>query len=201
VSICAPNIRKASDPIVLGESVNSLTTYGLRSRDRMQEPKATLCQIQGSVRGLNDGTHENSFATRTAASIATPASLPARTRTRCRGASIAALVTINDGKPARALGVDGLHALHDAPCASVCPVTCIYPTEDGIVLHNKDLCIGCGYCFYACPFGAPQWFLTPDIGALKCLAFCSRRGVKLHRSAEYAPTDHLRLAREVANPR
>src|SRR5258708_14952047 len=49
----------------------------------------------------------------------------------------------------------------DAPCAAVCPVVCIYPTEDGVVLHNKDLCIGCGYCFYACPFGAPQY---PKVG-------------------------------------
>jgi formate dehydrogenase iron-sulfur subunit len=45
----------------------------------------------------------------------------------------------------------------DAPCQAVCPVDCFYTTDDGIVLHDKDQCIGCGYCFYACPFGAPQY--------------------------------------------
>ena len=45
----------------------------------------------------------------------------------------------------------------DAPCATVCPVDCFYTTDDGVVLHDKDICIGCGYCFYACPFGAPQF--------------------------------------------
>ncbi|MFZ0789522.1 MAG: 4Fe-4S dicluster domain-containing protein, partial [Chromatiaceae bacterium] len=44
-----------------------------------------------------------------------------------------------------------------APCMAVCPVDCFYQTADGLVLHDKDICIGCGYCFYACPFGAPQF--------------------------------------------
>jgi Fe-S-cluster-containing dehydrogenase component len=37
----------------------------------------------------------------------------------------------------------------------VCLVDCIYQAEQGVVLHFKDLCIGCGYRFHACPFGAP----------------------------------------------
>ncbi len=36
---------EGADPIVLGESVNTLTTYGFDPVTGMQEPKATLCQI------------------------------------------------------------------------------------------------------------------------------------------------------------
>ncbi len=76
------------------------------------------------------------------------------------------VVTINDGKPGeRSVSMACMHCT-DAPCAAVCPVTCIYPTDDGIVLHNKDLCIGCGYCFYACPFGAPQYPKVGNFGTL-----------------------------------
>jgi formate dehydrogenase major subunit len=35
-----------NDPIVLGESVNTLTTYGYDPATGMQKPKATLCQIR-----------------------------------------------------------------------------------------------------------------------------------------------------------
>ena len=67
------------------------------------------------------------------------------------------VVTINDGKPGeRSVSMACMHCT-DAPCMAVCPVDCFYNTADGVVLHNKDLCIGCGYCFYACPFGAPQY--------------------------------------------
>jgi formate dehydrogenase iron-sulfur subunit len=67
------------------------------------------------------------------------------------------VVTINDGVPGeRSISVACMHC-SDAPCMAVCPVDCFYRTDEGVVLHDKDLCIGCGYCFYACPFGAPQF--------------------------------------------
>jgi formate dehydrogenase major subunit len=37
-----------TDPIVLGESVNTLTTYGYDPVTGMQEPKATLCNIRAA---------------------------------------------------------------------------------------------------------------------------------------------------------
>ena len=36
---------KGSDPVVLGESANTITTYGYDPATGMQEPKVTLCQI------------------------------------------------------------------------------------------------------------------------------------------------------------
>lgn len=67
------------------------------------------------------------------------------------------VVTLNDGEPGEtSISVACMHCT-DAPCMAVCPTDCFEHTEDGIVLHNKDLCIGCGYCLFACPFGAPQF--------------------------------------------
>jgi len=44
----------------------------------------------------------------------------------------------------------------DPPCRNVCPTHAIKKREaDGIVTINQDECIGCHYCGYACPFGAP----------------------------------------------
>ena len=37
-----------TDPIVVGESVNTITTYGYDPATGMQEPKATLCQVRAA---------------------------------------------------------------------------------------------------------------------------------------------------------
>jgi formate dehydrogenase major subunit len=39
---------QGADPVVLGESVNTLTTYGFDPVTGMQEPKATLCQVRAA---------------------------------------------------------------------------------------------------------------------------------------------------------
>jgi formate dehydrogenase iron-sulfur subunit len=75
------------------------------------------------------------------------------------------VVTINDGSPGeRSISVACMHC-SDPPCMAVCPVDVFYQTDEGVVLHSKDLCIGCGYCFYACPFGAPQYPQAGNFGS------------------------------------
>lgn len=43
---------------------------------------------------------------------------------------------------------------NDAPCVSVCPVQATYVREDGLVVMDYDICIGCRYCEVACPYDA-----------------------------------------------
>jgi anaerobic dimethyl sulfoxide reductase subunit B (iron-sulfur subunit) len=40
-------------------------------------------------------------------------------------------------------------------CLEVCPAKAIYKRDDGVVLIDQDQCIGCRYCEWACPYGAP----------------------------------------------
>jgi Fe-S-cluster-containing dehydrogenase component len=42
-------------------------------------------------------------------------------------------------------------------CVTVCPTGASYKrAEDGIVLVNADICIGCKLCSWACPYGARE---------------------------------------------
>lgn len=50
-----------------------------------------------------------------------------------------------------------MHCGHPA-CEAVCPTGAIKKrAEDGIVTVDRTKCIGCRYCFFACPFGVPQF--------------------------------------------
>ena len=80
---------------------------------------------------------------------------------------------------------------------AVCPVDCFTRSEDGVVLHDKDQCIGCGYCLYACPFGAPQFPQAGAFGARgkmdKC-TFCQGGPGKGSEEEQYAKYGQNRIA-------
>ena len=48
------------------------------------------------------------------------------------------------------------HCAH-APCETVCPTHATYHTQDGVVLINEKLCVGCRYCEVACPYSARRF--------------------------------------------
>lgn len=56
-------------------------------------------------------------------------------------------------------------------CLPVCPTTAISKRkEDGVVIIDQAKCVGCGYCEWACPYGAPQ--LNPKTGTMSKCDFC-----------------------------
>jgi len=61
-----------------------------------------------------------------------------------------------------------------AACVTVCPTGASYKrVEDGIVLVNPDLCIGCKLCSWACPYGAREYDQVD--GTMKKCTLCVDR--------------------------
>jgi Fe-S-cluster-containing dehydrogenase component len=66
-----------------------------------------------------------------------------------------------------------LHCAEPA-CVTVCPTGASFKrSEDGIVLVDEDLCIGCKLCSWACPYGAREF--DQDAGVMKKCTLCIDR--------------------------
>ena len=45
----------------------------------------------------------------------------------------------------------------DPACLSGCPTDAYIKLDNGVVKHQAEECIGCGYCSWNCPYGVPQY--------------------------------------------
>lgn len=60
----------------------------------------------------------------------------------------------------------------NAQCVKVCPTGASYRDKDtGVVLVDKDKCIGCQYCMLACPYGVRSF--NKDEGVVEKCTLCS----------------------------
>ena len=61
----------------------------------------------------------------------------------------------------------------DAPCARVCPTGAIARRPDGILVIERESCIGCRLCLVACPYDALE--MNPISGAAEKCDLCAHR--------------------------
>jgi len=62
---------------------------------------------------------------------------------------------------------------YNSACTQVCPVGASYHSPDGVVLIDKEHCLGCGYCVQACPYGCR--YIDEKKGTADKCTFCYHR--------------------------
>ncbi len=98
-------------------------------------------------------------------------------------------VAETDTEPLRSFFVPKLcNHCDNPPCVQVCPVGATFKSVDGVILVDKQYCIGCRYCIQACPYGAR--FLDPRTKTADKCTFCYHRITKdlLPACVEICPT-------------
>jgi Fe-S-cluster-containing dehydrogenase component len=103
-----------------------------------------------------------------------------------------------------------MHCL-DPACASSCFVGAFTRTEEGAVIYNPTVCVGCRYCMVACPFDIPAYEyydpLTPQVTKCTmcfdrmvegkvpaCVAVCSADALKFGKREDLLKLAHKLIA-------
>lgn len=95
----------------------------------------------------------------------------------------------------------------DAPCMKNCPAKAYSKdSENGLILHHPEACIGCKYCTWACPFDAPKY--NPETRIVEKCTFCATRldNQRLPACVEACPvgaltsTDHHQDEHSILTP-
>ena len=88
----------------------------------------------------------------------------------------------------------------DSPCVQVCPVGATFVSPDGVVLVDKNYCLGCRYCVQACPYGCR--YLHPETETVDKCTLCYHRITKGLTTAccENCPTGARQLV-DFKNPK
>ncbi len=88
----------------------------------------------------------------------------------------------------------------DSPCTQVCPVGATFISPDGVVLIDREYCLGCRYCVQACPYGCR--FIDPRSETADKCTLCYHRITKGLTTAccETCPTGARQLG-DLKNPK
>jgi formate dehydrogenase iron-sulfur subunit len=92
------------------------------------------------------------------------------------------------------------HCMHceDPSCVSACTVGALKKNEDGIITYNNDVCIGCRYCMYACPFEVPHFEWSQQFSLITKCDMCVARlaeGQAEPACAATCPTDAIQFGK------
>jgi formate dehydrogenase iron-sulfur subunit len=63
----------------------------------------------------------------------------------------------------------------DPECVSVCIVGALRKTDEGPVIYDRDVCIGCRYCMIACPWEIPRYSWEDTVPYIQKCDMCYER--------------------------